>query len=85
MTLAKQPNGYIQRSNMSPEAYDELRSRNKLWQKKSYPSKHGGQVKSARCMDFYRSDELHNLYLKHTPCDSKENWWDNQDYKKICL
>lgn len=69
---------------MSPEAYDELRALNTVWQKKNYPSKHGGQVKSARCMDFYHSDDLHNLYLKHTPCQSKKNWWDEEDYNKSC-
>lgn len=82
--LSKAGNGYVQRGNMAPEAYDELRTLNKLWQQKDYPSKHGGQVKSARCMDFYRSDDLHELYLKHTPCQSKKNWWDKKDYEKSC-
>ena len=82
--LSKAGNGYIQRGNVSLDAYDKLRGLAKLWQKKDYPSKQGGQVKSAKCIDFYNSDDLHQLYLKYTPCKSKKGWWDKDDYIKSC-
>lgn len=82
--LSRTANGYIQRGNMSTEAYDALRRLSAVWQKKDYPSQYGGQVKSAKCMDFYHSDDLHQLYLQHTPCQSIENWWGKADYNKNC-
>ncbi len=82
--LSKAGNGYIQRGNMSTDAYGELRLMAKSWQEKDYPSKHGGQVRSAKCIDLYNSEELHQLYLKHTPCKSIKNWWDKEDYIKNC-
>ncbi len=80
----KAVNGYIQRGNMSLDVYDELRDLVKVWQNKDYQSKDGGQVNSAKCIDLYNSDDLHQLYLKHTPCKSLDNWWDKKDYKESC-
>jgi len=82
--LSKAGNGYSQRGNVSPDAYDEIRRLAKVWQAKDYPSKHGGQVKSAKCIDFYHSDDLHQLYLKYTPCQSTKGWWSKEDYIESC-
>lgn len=80
----KAANGYMERGNMPIEAFEELRLVVDAWLAKDYPSKHGGQVNSAKCIDFYNSDELGELFKKYNPCLSKEGWLSEQDFSKSC-
>lgn len=80
----KSSNAYRIRGNMSGKALDEARHLANEWLKKSYLSKSGGQIQIMKCIDLYESKELLNLYKKHTPCNSKTNWYDTEDYKKQC-
>jgi hypothetical protein len=61
----KSANGYMERGDMPIEAYEELRAAAKRWLEKSYASKHGGQVNSAKCIDFQRSQEISELFKKY--------------------
>lgn len=61
----KSANGYMERGDMPIEAYEELRATAKRWLEKSYASKHGGQVNSAKCIDFQRSQEISELFKKY--------------------
>lgn len=81
----KSANGYMERGNMSLEAYEELRDLVDKWLVKNYPSKHGGQVNSAKCFDLYHSSELTKIFNQYDPCHSKENWISEEDYKESCV
>ncbi len=61
----KSANGYMERGDMPIEAYEELRAAANRWLEKSYASKHGGQVNSAKCIDFQRSQEISELFAKY--------------------
>lgn len=63
----KSANGYMERGNMPIEAYEELRAAANRWLEKSYASKHGGQINSAKCIDFQRSQEISELFKRHRP------------------
>lgn len=80
----KSASGYMERGHMSIEAYEELRSAVPGWLKKDYPSKHGDQVNSAKCFDFYRSSELAEMFNKYDPCRSKAGWLDTDEYAENC-
>lgn len=81
----KAANGYMERGNMPLEAYEELRALVNSWLQKDYPSKHGGQMQSAKCFALYDSAELQSLYEKHNPCASEEGWLSSADYNEACL
>ncbi|MGH1440905.1 MAG: hypothetical protein ACRBBR_12380 [Cellvibrionaceae bacterium] len=66
-------NGYMQKGHMPLEAYEELRELAKVWMNKDYPRKSGGQVHSAKCMDFFRSEEFQSIYNKYDPCKSRSS------------
>ena len=80
----KSANGYMQRGNMPIEAFEALRSSVDTWLSKDYPSKNGGQVNSAKCFDFYSSEDLAKLFTKYNPCASKASWLDKEEYEKQC-
>lgn len=80
----KSANGYMERSNMPIEAYEELRASANRWLEKNYPSKSGGQVNSAKCFDFHKSKEIFDIFKKYDPCKSKDNWLDLNQYKQQC-
>ena len=50
--------GYMERSDISIEQIGEVRALVKTWLAKDYPSKHGGQVNTAKCVDMYHSNDL---------------------------
>ena len=81
----KAANGYMERGNMPIEAINEMRGLVDSWLKKDYPSKHGGQVNSAKCFDFYHSEELAQLFKKYDPCKSEKGWLSKEDFNKACL
>ena len=81
----KSANGYMERGHMPIEAYEELRGAVQTWLQKDYPSKHGGQVNSAKCIDFYQSLQVAELFDKYDPCKSSESWLSEDDYKSSCL
>ncbi len=66
-------NGYMQKGHMPLEAYEELRELAKVWMNKDYPRKSGGQVHSAKCMDFFRSEEFQSIYNKYDPCELRDS------------
>ena len=78
--------GYLQRGNMPLYAYEEAATLAKQWRNKKYKTKDGEEVKIPKCLTMYHSDELHELYLKHTPCksSSKEYWFSQQEFTKSC-
>lgn len=80
----KAANGFMERGHMSLEAYEELRAVNLTWLEKDYPSKHGGQVNSAKCFDLFKSPEVLNLYNKHDPCLLVNEWLDPNEFKEAC-
>lgn len=69
---------------MSLEAYEELRAVNLTWLEKDYPSKHGGQVNSAKCFDLFKSPEVLNLYNRHDPCLPANEWLDPNEMNESC-
>lgn len=70
------------RGNVALEAYEELRKVVDSWLAKDFPSKHGGQVQSAKCIAMYNSQELSELFKKYDPCASKTSWLDPSEYTK---
>src|SRR5690554_2665605 len=58
----KSASGFMERGNMPLNAYEELRNLVDRWLNKDYPSKHGGQVNSAKCFGLVGSQELAQLY-----------------------
>lgn len=80
----KSANGFMERGNMPLEAYGDLRALVNKWLNKNYPSKHGGQVSSAKCFDLVNSQELVQLYGKYDPCDSKAGWLSQENFEKSC-
>lgn len=50
--------GYMERGDFPLEAYEEVREIANEWLQKDYPSKRGGQVNTAKCIDFYLSEDL---------------------------
>lgn len=58
----KSANGYMERGSLPLEAYEAVREAANEWLQRDYPSKHGGQVKSAACIDFYNSAELEAIF-----------------------
>lgn len=81
----KAANGFMEQGNMPLEAYEELRLLVKGWLQKDYPSKHGGQVQSAKCFDLIDSAELQLLFETYNPCSSREDWLSETDYNRACL
>lgn len=65
--LNKAASGYMERGSAPIEAYEQVRQLANVWLAKDYPSKHGGQVNSAKCIDFFQSTELHELVEQHNP------------------
>lgn len=59
--LNKAANGYMERGNAPIDAYEQVRKLASVWLAKDYRSKHGGQIDSAKCIDFFQSAELHEL------------------------
>ncbi len=80
----KSANGYMERGNIPIEAFEELRGLVDTWLEKNYPSKHGGQINSAKCFDLYHSSELTSLFEKYDPCGTKDSWLSSDDYEKSC-
>lgn len=77
-------NGYREYSNISLDAYDELRSLIKQWLKKDYKSKSGDQNHFMKCTDLSNSNEIKELYTKYDPCKSSESWLDRDAYDMRC-
>lgn len=77
-------NGYREYSNISLDAYDELRSLIKKWLKKDYKSKGGDQNNFMKCTDLSNSDDVKELYSKFDPCKSSESWLDRDEYNMRC-
>lgn len=77
-------NGYREFSNVSLDAYDELRALIKIWLKKDYISKSSSQNILMKCIDLSNSSEIKSLYEKYDPCKSSESWLDNKEYKVKC-
>lgn len=80
----KSANGFMERGNMPLEAYEELRTLVDIWLQKNYPSKHGGQVNSAKCIDFYVSNDVQLVFGKYNPCKSKGSWLNEEDFSRSC-
>lgn len=77
-------NGYREFSNISLDAYEELRALVKLWLKKDYRSKNDIQNVLMKCIDLGNSNEIKSLYDKYNPCRKPESWLDNKEYKLRC-
>lgn len=56
----------MERGDFPLEAYEEVRETANEWLQKDYPSKRGGQVNSAKCIDFYLSEELETILDRYT-------------------
>lgn len=80
----KSASGFMERGNMPLNAYEDLRNLVDRWLNKDYPSKHGGQVNSAKCFGLVGSQELAQLYDKHDPCDSEEGWLSRESFEESC-
>lgn len=76
---------YFERSNLSPDSLERIRELSSQWLKKSYPSKHGGQINNAKCIDMLNSQDLQRLYQKETPCSSVDSWLSKDDFNKSCI
>ena len=63
----KSANGYLEPCILPIEAYEERRATAKWWSVKNYISKHCGQINSANCIDFHRTQEISELFKKHSP------------------
>ena len=81
---SRSANGYMEYGNISLDAYQELRERVDYWLDKPYLSKSGGSLQIMKCNDFYHSDEISNIYMKHDPCRSSDGWLDLDEYKTQC-
>ncbi|MGN0920192.1 MAG: T6SS amidase immunity protein Tai4 family protein [Cellvibrio sp.] len=77
-------NGYLDRGNMSLEAYDEIRVFTQVWLAKDYSSKSGTQIQSMKCFDFSASDDVVSIYKKYDPCKSKQAWLDGACFVEAC-
>ena len=75
---------YFERSHLSPETLERIRELSNQWLTKSYPSKHGGQINNAKCIDMFNSQDLQRLYQKETPCSSVDSWLIKDDFDKSC-
>lgn len=77
-------NGVMEDSNISLDAYEELRIliSNKL--EENYPSKHGGQVQSLKCLDLIKNPAFHEIFNKFNPCKNKDSWLDESAYESSC-
>ena len=80
----KAASGYREYSNISLDAYEDARSVIRKWLKKDYSSKHGGQIELMKCIDLYNHIDLKSVFNKHNPCNLKESWLDQNDYKLRC-
>lgn len=77
-------NGYMEHSNISLDAYQELRNQIDIWLSKNYDSKSGKSLQIMKCNDFYNSGEIQKIYNKYNPCISSDGWLDMSDYNKQC-
>ncbi len=77
-------NGHMEHSNISLEAYQELRNHIDIWLAKKYHSKSEKSLQIMKCNDYFYSGEIQNIYNKYDPCKSKEGWLDITDYNKQC-
>lgn len=82
--INKAASGYREYGNISLDAYEEARSVIRVWLKKDYSSKHGGQIELMKCIDLYNHIDLDKIFNKYNPCDSKESWLDQDDFKLRC-
>lgn len=57
--------GYMERGELPLEAYEDVRETANKWLQKDYSSKHGGQVNSAKCIDFYLSEDLEAVFERY--------------------
>ncbi len=76
--------GYREFSNVSLDAYDEVRNEIKKWLKKDYPSKHGGQIDIMKCIDLQNSSRIKNIFSKYDPCKTRASWLDEKNYQVKC-
>jgi len=51
-------NGYREFSNMPLESYAKLNAAHEKWSSIPYPSKEGGDINLARCIDFQNSKDI---------------------------
>jgi len=77
-------NGYREFSNLSLDAYEELRTLVKKWLKKDYSGKNGNQNNLMKCIDLGNSNEIKSLYERYNPCRTPESWLDKKEYKLRC-
>jgi len=77
-------NRYLQFSNISSDAYQELRTSMNVWLAKYYKSKSGESLQIMKCNDFFNSGEIQTIYKKYDPCLSKDNWHDENKYDFQC-
>lgn len=57
--------GYFELGDLPVEAHSEAAMLSKEFLKQEYKSKHNANLSLMKCIDFYQSQELHNIYLQH--------------------
>ncbi len=77
-------NGYREFSNISPDAYDDLRATVRNWLDKDYRSKDETQNILMKCIDLSNSADVRAIYEKHDPCKSPDSWLDTEEYRLRC-
>jgi len=55
-------NGYREFSNMPLESYAKLNAAYEKWRSIPYPSKEGGDINLARCIDFQKSKDISIIF-----------------------
>lgn len=76
--------GIFEKSNISIDAVERLRDLIQIQLKKDSPSKHGGQVQSAKCLAVTKSSELREIFELYDPCKNKETWLNPDEYQEAC-
>lgn len=57
--------GYLELGDLPIEAHTEATLLGREYLKKEYLSKSGAKLTLMKCIDFYKSEELHGIYLKY--------------------
>lgn len=76
--------GYVEFSNISLDAYDDLRTVIKGWLAKGYRAKNGVENIAMKCIDLSRSEAVRAIYELHDPCKSRDAWLDDETYALRC-
>lgn len=77
-------NGYREFENMSLEANGKLNKAYQKWSVIAYPSKKGGNVELARCIDFQNSDDVVVIFENNNPCKDAQSWNTKEEYNAKC-